>query len=242
MNNLFLNNNIFQDMELDNDVTPEKQNNFLESTLGKAINCAVDLGIKSLMPDFIENEIIEIKDCLINEGFEPGINKAINNAIEIGRNILGIFDCNFLNVEQAEKAVMDGGIIDGISNVLDFVLNKVDKNTEIPNEIINFIKEGKDFILEKIEDRIKENFNIQDNKVADINNHMNSWKEYFSSQNLEMMNITYEKIQDSLGEIMPLEDILKTAKEIENLQTVINNNDGDFLLSKEQMELSKILI
>lgn len=242
MNNLFLNNNIFQDMELDNDVTPEKQNNFLESTLGKAINGAVDLGIKSLMPDFIENEIIEIKDCLINEGFEPGINKAINNAIEIGRNILGIFDCNFLNVEQAEKAVMDGGIIDGISNVLDFVLNKVDKNTEIPNEIINFIKEGKDFILEKIEDRIKENFNIQDNKVADINNHMNSWKEYFSSQNLEMMNITYEKIQDSLGEIMPLEDILKTAKEIENLQTVINNNDGDFLLSKEQMELSKILI
>lgn len=242
MNNLFLNNNIFQDMELDNDVTPEKQNNFLESTLGKAINGAVDLGIKSLMPDFIENEIIEIKDCLINEGFEQGINKAINNAIEIGRNILGIFDCNFLNVEQAEKAVMDGGIIDGISNVLDFVLNKVDKNTEIPNEIINFIKEGKDFILEKIEDRIKENFNIQDNKVADINNHMNSWKEYFSSQNLEMMNITYEKIQDSLGEIMPLEDILKTAKEIENLQTVINNNDGDFLLSKEQMELSKILI
>lgn len=242
MNNLFLNNNIFQDMELDNDVTPEKQNNFLESTLGKAINGAVDLGIKSLMPDFIENEIIEIKDCLINEGFESGINKAINNAIEIGRNILGIFDCNFLNVEQAEKAVMDGGIIDGISNVLDFVLNKVDKNTEIPNEIINFIKEGKDFILEKIEDRIKENFNIQDNKVADINNHMNSWKEYFSSQNLEMMNITYEKIQDSLGEIMPLEDILKTAKEIENLQTVINNNDGDFLLSKEQMELSKILI
>ena len=242
MNNLFLNNNIFQDMELDNDVTPEKQNNFLESTLGKAINGAVDLGIKSLMPDFIENEIIEIKDCLINEGFEPGINKAINNAIEIGRNILGIFDCNFLNVEQAEKAVMDGGIIDGISNVLDFVLNKVDKNTEVPNEIINFIKEGKDFILEKIEDRIKENFNMQDNKVADINNHMNSWKEYFSSQNLEMMNITYEKIQDSLGEIMPLEDILKTAKEIENLQTVINNNDGDFLLSKEQMELSKILI
>lgn len=242
MNNLFLNNNIFQDMELDNDVTPEKQNNFLESTLGKVVNGALDLGIKSIMPDFIENEIIEIKDCLISEGFEAGINKAINNAIEIGRNILGVFDCNFLNIEQAEKAVMDGGIIDGISNVLDFVLNKIEKNTEIPSEIFNFIKEGKDFILEKIEDRIKENFNMQVSNVADINNYMNLWKDYFSVQNLDMMNEAYEKIQDSLGAIMPLEDIMKSAKEIENLQTVINNNDGDFLLSKEQIELSKILI
>lgn len=229
-------------MELDNDVNPEKQNNFLESMLGKTLNCTLDFGIKAIMPDFIEDEVIEIKDAFISEGFQGGINKAINNAIEIGRNILGVFDCNFLDIEQAQKAVMNGGIIDGISNVLDFVLDKVDEKEIIPSKVVNIIKDGKDFLLEKMEERIKENFNIQYSNVNDINNYMNLWRDSFASKDLEMMNNAYEKIQDTLGEIMPLENIMKTAKEIENLQTVINNNGGDFYLSNEQLELSKILI
>ena len=95
MNNLFLNNNLEQWQEIGNNVTPKMQNDFLETTLGKTINGAFDLGIKSIMPDFIENEIIDVKDCFIKQGFESGINKVINNSIELGKNVLGIFNGNF---------------------------------------------------------------------------------------------------------------------------------------------------
>lgn len=242
MNNLYMNNNLTQEQEIENNVTPEMQNNFLESSLGKTINGAIDLGIKSLMPDFIENEIIEIKNSFISEGFEEGINTAINNSIELGKNIIGIFNGNFTDINQAEKAVMQGGIIDGISNVIDFVLDKTNKKGILSEEIVNLIKDGKNYLLENMENRIKDNFNIQVSSLFNINNYMELWNNYFSSQDLQQMNETYEKMQDELGQILPLEDVMKSAKEIENLQTIIQNNNGDFELSNEQLELSKLLI
>lgn len=242
MNNLYMNNNLTQEQEIENNVTPEMQNNFLESSLGKTINGAIDLGIKSLMPDFIENEIIEIKNSFISQGFEEGINTAINNSIELGKNIIGIFNGNFTDINQAEKAVMQGGIIDGISNVIDFVLDKTNKKGILSEEIVNLIKDGKNYLLENMENRIKDNFNIQVSSLFNINNYMELWNNYFSSQDLQQMNETYEKMQDKLGQILPLEDVMKSAKEIENLQTIIQNNNGDFELSNEQLELSKLLI
>lgn len=242
MNNLFMNNNLNQEQELENNVTSEMQNNFLETSLGKTINGVLNLGIKSIMPDFIENEIIEIKDSFISQGFENGINNVINNSIELGKNILGIFNGNFSDINQAEKAVMQGGIIDGISNVIDFVLDKVNKNSILPKEIVNMIKDGKDYLLDVMENKIKDNFNLQVSSLSNVNNYMNSWNNYYSSENLEKMNETYEKMQDELGQILPLEEVIRSAKEIENLQTIIQNNNGDFEISNEQIELSKLLI
>ena len=45
----------------------KEQNNFLETTIGKIINTGLDVGIKFLLPDFVENEVIEIKDTIIQE-------------------------------------------------------------------------------------------------------------------------------------------------------------------------------
>jgi len=62
-------------MELEENLTVTKnnklennnnQNNFLKSTLGNTINSAIDLGLKIVLPDFIEDEIIEVKDSILN--------------------------------------------------------------------------------------------------------------------------------------------------------------------------------
>lgn len=46
-----LNNSI----ELNNNLEIEKeQNNFLETTLGKTINTGIDIGIRAILPDYIE--------------------------------------------------------------------------------------------------------------------------------------------------------------------------------------------
>ena len=40
----------------------KEQNKFLETTLGKTINTAVNIGLRWVLPDLIEDEIINIKD------------------------------------------------------------------------------------------------------------------------------------------------------------------------------------
>ena len=88
----------------------KQQNNFLESTLGQVIDSSVDLGLRAILPNFIEDEVIEIKDTLIKEGFPEAVNKAIDSAIDIGKSALGIVTGKFESVSQAEKAVEKGGM------------------------------------------------------------------------------------------------------------------------------------
>ncbi|HOZ55278.1 MAG TPA: hypothetical protein PK993_04485 [Clostridia bacterium] len=242
MDNLFINNNLEKEFNVDNTITAEIQNNFLETNLGKTINKAIDLGIKTIMPDFIEKDIIDIKNTFISEGFESGINQVINTSIELGKNIVGVFNGNFTDLEQVEKALMKGGLIEGISNLFDYVLEVSEKNKLLSKEITSLLKEGKNLLIDYIENNIKEEFKSQKNNILDVNKNIESWNKYFKLENLGKMNDTYEKIQDELAKVTPFSNIINSAKEIENIQTLINNNNGNFEISKEQLELSKILI
>ena len=55
------------------------------------------------------------------------------------------------------------------------------------------------------------------------------------------MEKEYEKIKDKLKETLPLEQTIKQARIIENLHTLIKNNNQNFDLSKEQLELVQML-
>ena len=55
------------------------------------------------------------------------------------------------------------------------------------------------------------------------------------------MEKVYIKIEKELKEIAPLENIIKKAKEVENLHTLIKNNGQNFNLSNEQLELAQNL-
>ncbi len=72
-------------------VTYEKQKTFLETNLGQVINGGINLGLRAVLPDFIEDEIIEIKDSIITDGFSAGIKTAIDNVIDLGKSVLRYF-------------------------------------------------------------------------------------------------------------------------------------------------------
>ena len=42
-------------LDIKNNLLEQNQKNFLETTLGKAINAAVDLGIRAILPNFVED-------------------------------------------------------------------------------------------------------------------------------------------------------------------------------------------
>ena len=152
---LEINNNI--NLEKNNNIenaTYEKQKNFLDTNLGQAINLGIDFGIKALLPNFLEDEVIEIKDSIITDGFKEGIKTAIDNAVDLGKSFLGIFTGKFENISQIKEAIKKGGLIDSISNVLDWGIKKAKTNKLIKstadyyvNKAISVLKEEKEKIL-----------------------------------------------------------------------------------------------
>lgn len=105
----------------------ENQQTFLETNIGKIINTTLDIGLKYLLPDIIENEVINIKDTLIKEGWKKGLEKIIEEGINIGKSAAGIFTGKFENIDQIKKTVENGGIIDSASSLLDNILNRCQK-------------------------------------------------------------------------------------------------------------------
>ena len=56
------------------------------------------------------------------------------------------------------------------------------------------------------------------------------------------MEKQYQKIQEKLKELLPLEKTLSEARKIENLHEMIRNNEQKFNLTMEQEKLAEILI
>ena len=100
-----------------------KQNNFLESSLGKTISSAVDIGIRAIFPDFIEEQVINLKDNLLKYGFSEGIKTTIQDTISVGKSAIGLITGNFDNINQMQQAIKAGGLIDGISSLLDIAIS-----------------------------------------------------------------------------------------------------------------------
>lgn len=222
-------------------VTEKEQNNFLETTLGKVIDSALDVGIRMVLPDFIEDGVVEVKDALLQGGLKEGVNTAINGAIDLGKSVLGIFTGKFDDISQARDAVKSGGIIDGISNVLDTVIDKTNSKGLINNNVASLISNGKDAILNSVSNNIENEFMEQINGAEKLAKYEGNWKEYYNNQDFEGMQREYEKIQEKLKELLPIENTLKEARIIENIHNLIKNNGQNFNLTEEQLELSKML-
>lgn len=236
--NLEKNNNI----ELKNNIVNETtQRSFLETTLGKAVNTAVDIGIRAVLPDFIEDQIINIKDNLLNYGLKDGITQTIDDAIDLGKSAIGLFTGNFENVNQMQSAIKSGGLIDGISSLLDTVVDKVKKAGLINSTVANTIKQGKNIILNNLESNITSTFNKQYEAIDYANKYISNWKEYFENKDFSGMEKEYKKLEKQLNDIAPIEKTIDEAKTIQILHNLIKNNGKDFNLSAEQIELAEKL-
>lgn len=232
-------NNLNNNNEL---IKKEEQTNFIETTLGKTVNFGLDIGLRAVLPDFIEEQIIDIKETLLREGLSEGIKKVISSAIDFGKSALGIVTGNFENISQVQTAVKNGGIIDGVSDLVDTILNKVTKTGTLSFGVANTIRKGKNVILDSITNKIEEEFNSQLDAAEKLDKYSNNWKEYYNLQDFEGMQREYEKIKDKLKELIPMETTIKQARTIENLHTLIKNNGQDFNLTEEQQRLANLLI
>lgn len=219
----------------------EKQNSFLESKMGNIINKSVNVGLRYLLPDVIENQIIKIKDSLLKGGIQGGIKEAINEGINLGKSSMGIVTGKFENVEQVQMAIKKGGIIDSIEDVLDKTIYNCTQKGLISPSLGEIITKGKNTILNTISNNIENEFEYQLNAIEKIEKYSNNWKDEYLNKNYEGMEKEYKKIAEQMGNIIPLENTIKKARTIENLQKLIKNNGKDFNLTEEEIELANVI-
>lgn len=241
-NEIEMKNKITNENNLNNEVTLEKQKSFLETNLGQVINGGVDLGLRAVLPDFMEDQIIEIKDSIITDGFSAGIKTAIDNVVEMGKSVYGIFTGKFENMSQLKSAIKKGGLIDSVSDILDWGIRKSKQNGIINNKTATIIKKGKNTILNTVNNNIENNLTTQIESVEKIDKYIANWNEHYNNKDFNNMEKQYKKIEKEMKNILPLENVIKKVRILENLHQLIKNKGENFNLSKEELELANKLV
>ena len=92
------------------------------------------------------------------------------------------------------------------------------------------IKNGVDNTLDK-----------QVEAVEKLEGYINKWNKYYEEKNFQNMEYQYKKIQENIKKIIPLEDVIKKARTVENLHELIKNNGKNFELNSNEKELAEML-
>ena len=166
-----LSNNLNNNVSLEN-----KQNNFLQTNIGKIINTGLDIGLRYLLPDFIEDQIINIKDTMLENGFKEGVKEVVNSTIELGKSVKGIFTGEFESVSQVQAVIKNGGLLDNVSDLINTVVNKVVDTGKISYNVGNVIKKGKNVILDNISSKLEKEFESQLDSIEKINKYYCNFK------------------------------------------------------------------
>ena len=232
---------INKDININNEIE-EKQKNFFQTALGSAINTAIDFGLKKLLPDFIEEQVIQIKDTLFQNGLIEAIKTGIDKAVDLGKNIVGIVTGDFKNISQMELAVQKGGLIESASDLINNAVNKAEEKNLINSDISSVIKKGKNIIEKDLTSNINEMLETQKEAIKKVNKYCENWNKYYELKDFEKMNKEYEKIEKEVSKIVPLEEIINKVSEIENIHNLIKNNGNNFEITQTEKELAKILV
>lgn len=188
-----INNQITNEMENDvglGEVDVEKeQTGFFETTIGRVVNTGLDMALRAILPNVIEDEVIGIKNVIFKEGLQSGIKTAVDSAVNLGKSAMGIFTGKFDTVSQAYTAIKTGGILDTTSKMIDNAVKSAKQNGLINNTTANLLKKGKNAIKECISDGIEENFMEQVDGAEKMGKYINNWNNYLAEGDL----VRYEK-------------------------------------------------
>ena len=141
-----------------------------------------------------------------------------------------------------QNAIKSGGLIDGISSLLDLTIDNVRKAGLVNNNVAKNIKQRKNIILNNLESNISNTFSNQYKAIENTNKYILNWRNYYENKDFSGMEKEYNKIEKQLKNIAPIESTIKNARTIEVLHNLIKNNGQDFNLTKEQLELAEKLV
>ena len=104
------------------------------------------------------------------------------------------------------------------------------------------MKNGKDTILNTVNNNIENNLLSQMESVEKIDKYISNWNGYYENKDFNSMEKEYNKMEKELEKVIPLEKVIKKARQVEKIHNLIKNNGNNFNLSKEELSLANKLV
>ena len=229
--------NVNNELSIENkDNILSKQNNALSEILNNVINWSIDAGLKYILPDSIENDVIKIKNDLLNGNAAQKIIDTIGSVINLGKEKLNNEKKEIINTEDIKKVLQNPDTIKLISDTVETILNNRDINIQ------NKERSNKKIIEKNVENNLNNQLERQVNSINKIENYKNEWYKNYENKDFEKINKIYKNIKKELKNIVPIEKLIKETRKIENLNQLIKSKGGDFNITKEELELANKLV
>ena len=216
-------------MELINEI---KKDINIDLKLPEMLDNALDIGLRAILPDFIEEDVIEIKNAFIQEGFIAGIEQIVKKIEDIINSIKSLFKGEF--VDQIKKLVQKNGILSAGSSLIDTISKQLLDKKIISKKIYNMIKTGKNEILKALESELLKYYKEDENSLEKLKEDCQEWKENYTNKDYSKMKETMNKISKKIEQNKLIENIIKEARNIEKIEKYIEKSGSIENLSDNQ--------
>ena len=207
---------------------------FFGGVFKNALNFGVDLGLKALLPDLIEDQVIDIKNSILEGGFKEGVNTLVKKVDEFKNSITGIFTGNFNNIEEIHTATKQGGIIKTVSKGLSKGIDAGVKSGAIPKSIGGILKAGKTTMLNEFSNSLESQMRKEIQKFDILNDLNKKWYDALDQRDFDKMTKYTEKISVLSKDLVKFSNIIEETKKIEELHNFIKeNNSFDFMVGTD---------
>lgn len=203
----------------------------------KIANNALNFGLKAILPDFIEEDIIQIKDSFINEGFEKGLEEAKEKAEEVWKSVKGVFTGEFDTVGEIQKLIQKNGILDTASDLVDKITKLLLSKKIINKTTYNLIKTGKKEIINALEGELNNYYKVDNYDFEGLSEQIEKWQKNYNDSDYESMEKTAKTILNILDKVDQIEAVITKARNIQKVQKYIQEKGSKEKLTKAERKL-----